>query len=108
MRLYKTYILPLIEYGSISFIGAPKLSFEKLQKLQNEAIRICLRLPRYIRIDLLHEYAGISTIHQRLEKSNRKLLCSMMNHNEDIRELMRNHDPMRDFKPRSPLDILDS
>ena len=33
MRLYKTYILPLIEYGSISFIGAPKLSFEKLQKL---------------------------------------------------------------------------
>ena len=108
MKLYKTYILPLVEYGSIAFIAAPKLSIDKLQKLQNEAIRICLGLPKYIRIDLLHEYAGLQTIRQKLEKSNTKLLCSMMNHNEDVRELMRNHDLSRDLNPKSPLDILDA
>ena len=108
MRLYKTYVLPLIEYGSISFIAAPKPTIDKLQKIQNEAIRICLRLPRYIRVDLLHEYAGICTIRQRLEKLNTKLLSSMMNNNEDIRELMRNHDSIHDIKPRSPHDVLDA
>ena len=91
-----------------AFIAAPKLSIDKLQKLQNEAIRICLGLPKYIRIDLLHEYAGLQTIRQKLEKSNTKLLCSMINHNEDVRELIRNHDLSRDLNPKSPLDILDA
>ena len=107
MRLYKTYILPLIEYGSISFIAAPKGTIEKLQKLQNEAIRICLRLPRYIRIDLLHEYAGLCTISDKLEKSNAKLLSSMLHHNSDVRDLLINHVSSQELNPKSPLDIID-
>ena len=107
MRLYKTYVRSLIEYGSIAFIAAPKSSLDKLQKIQNEAIRICLNLPRYIRIDLLHEYSGLNFVDKRLVHLNCNLLKSMNAHNEDIRDLLQCHKQNQELSPRSPLDILD-
>ena len=93
---------------SASFIAAPHTSLSKLQKVQNEAIRICLRLPRYIRIDLLHEYAGMSLIKERLEKINRDLLKTMVVQNDDIRDLLQHHKESQTILPKSPLDILDA
>ena len=77
MKLYKTYVRPIIEYGSISFMSAPKVQLSRLEQIQNEAIRICLRLPRYIRISLLHEYASIEPIYTRISKLNLSLLETM-------------------------------
>ena len=106
MRLFKTYVQPLMEYGSASFIAAPKTSLSKLQKTQNEAIRICLRLPRYIRVDLLHEYASLNPIKERLVNVNRRLLETMIIHNDDIRDLVQQRNSTQDSLPKSPLDIL--
>ena len=39
----------------------------RLQRIQNEAIRICLKLPKYIRTKLLHEYASLEPIDERIE-----------------------------------------
>lgn len=86
LRLYKVYILSLMEYGS-SFITTSKVNREKFQRIQNEAIRLCLNLPKYIRIDLLHEYAGIERIWVRLMKTNRHLLGTMTQSNEHIRKM---------------------
>lgn len=43
VQMFKTYILPVLEFG-LYLIDKPKL-IDKLQKLQNKALRICLREP---------------------------------------------------------------
>ena len=48
IRLYKIYIRSLFESGSAGFISASKRELDKLQKIQNEAIRTSLRLPAYL------------------------------------------------------------
>ena len=106
MRLYKVYILSLIEYGSSSFIATSKGNRDKLQRVQNEAIRLCLNLPRYIRIDLLHEYAGIDRIWDRLIKTNRRLLGSMTVSNEHIRKMAQDQPLNHGMLPVSALDLL--
>ena len=106
MRLYKVYILSLMEYGSSSFITTSKLNREKFQRIQNEAIRLCLNLPKYIRIDLLHEYAGIERIWVRLMKTNRHLLGTMTQSNEHIRKMTQDQPQNQNVLPISPLDLL--
>lgn len=43
VQMYKTYILPVLEFG-LYLVDKPN-QIDKLQKLQNKALRICLREP---------------------------------------------------------------
>ena len=106
MRLYKMYVLTLLEYGSAAFLATTKTNKEKLQKVQNEALRICLNLPRYIRIDLLHEYGGIDRVEKEIKKLNKHLLNSMSSSNKNIADLISDQHLNADLQPLSPLDIL--
>ena len=103
LRLYKIYIRSIIEYGSFSFICAPKIFISKLQKIQNEALRVCLRLPSYIRVSLLHEYASLETLDDRMLMLNSRLLKKMYRHNSDIRILVENHFDERSLRDISPI-----
>ena len=76
--LYKTYVRPLFEYGSISFL--PSKGIKRFQQLQNEFIRLSLRLPRYLRTDLIHDAAGIELVETRLNTLNGKLMRKMTRH----------------------------
>ena len=62
IRLFKTFVRPLFEYGCMATISASKDNVQKFQKVQNEFLRICLSLPKYIRTDLLHKSAGLDLI----------------------------------------------
>ena len=106
MRLYKTYVRPIVEYGSVAFMSAPKTQLSRLQQIQNEAIRICLRLPKYIRTSLLHEYASIEPISVQLLRLNGKLLNTMKLKNPHIETLVKDHVPQSDNRYLSPLDYL--
>ena len=100
------YVLTLLEYGSSAFLATSKSNLDKLQKVQNEALRICLNLPRYIRIDLLHEYGGIHRVNEGMQKLNKRLLESMTISNEDIASLVSDQQRHVDMLPKSPLDLL--
>ena len=106
MKLYKIYVRPIIEYGSIAFMSAPKTQLSRLEQIQNEAIRICLRLPRYIRTSLLHEYASIEPVYERLKKLNVSLLETMKSKNVHIDKLVECHSQPTDNRHLSPLDNL--
>ena len=106
LKLYKSYVRPVTEYGSIAFLTAPKFQLRRLQQVQNDAIRICLRLPKYIRADLIHEYASLEPIDNRLLHFNKNLLKTMTRHNCHIESLVSNHSHMSSERPTSPIDLL--
>ena len=45
MQLYKQFVRPVLEYGAIALLSAPKTTLEKIQLVQNKAIKIAYRLP---------------------------------------------------------------
>ena len=103
-ELYKTYVRPLFEYGSISLIHRPS-EIKRLQQIQNKFIRTSLKIPSYIRTDLIHDAAGLETVQTRLEDLNKKLL-SKIEEQEQIRDLIQYRNsivPMYNYK--SPLDM---
>ena len=106
MKLYKSYIRPIIEHGSIAFISASKNQMERLQMIENNAIKTCLRLPRYIRDSLLHEYASLELLSVRLIRFNKKLLNIMKSSNEHIQALITDHVPAN-LGILSPLDVIE-
>ena len=50
MRIYKTYVRPVLEYVAIVMLSAAQVHLEKLQKVQNKAFRIAFRKPIHTRI----------------------------------------------------------
>jgi hypothetical protein len=65
LHLHKQVIRPVLEYGSISFLSASSSQKLRLQRIQNQALRIALRLPRYTPVTWLHEISGFETLDAR-------------------------------------------
>ena len=66
IQIYKQYVRPIFEYGSLSTITTSDNIISKIQRLQNTFIRLALRLPKYICAKLLHDYAGLPYVKDRL------------------------------------------
>ena len=106
IRLYKTFIRPLIEYGCIATLAMKTDTIAKFQRIQNEFIRVCLSLPRYIRTDLLHEAACLETVKERVLVVGRKHFSKLLNL-KTIKDLCNQYHetmPLNNFQ--SPLDYL--
>lgn len=52
--IFKAHILSRVEYGSVFCIGANKVHLDKLQKLVNRNLCICLRKPRDFSVFQMH------------------------------------------------------
>ena len=67
LHLYKQYIRPVLETGSIVTAGTGKSNLQKLQRVQNHALRTALQADRQTRIEDLHARARIPMIADRLK-----------------------------------------
>ena len=74
--LYKTMILPILEYGDLILDGAPDTLVAEIQMIQNHCLRACLHIwdPRTITRDNLHIQCSAKRLHERRTAS---LLCRM-------------------------------
>ena len=117
IRLYKVYIRSIFEYGSVSFLHCPDSLLEMMQKIQNKAIRVSLRLPRYVSVKLLHDSSCLPTIKERLVQLGRRLVTRMEQSNPMIKNLIkerqsrllksiRQHGHITAQPHRSPLDVI--
>ena len=106
IRLYKIYVRPILEYGSASFISATTTQFDRLNRIQNSAIRTSLNLPKYIRSSLLNEYSGLEPIKDRIYKLNRSLMTRMKRHNEHVKTLCDNIPSDTSIRPMTPIELL--
>ena len=118
LRLYKIYVRSIFEYGCVSFLHCPDSLFNEMQKVQNKAIRVCLRLPRYVSLKLLHSNSCLPTIKERLLQLGGRTLVKMKAGNPLVSDLIKEkeadnlqiiltpsqHKVNRSY--RSPLDIL--
>ena len=66
IQIYKQCVRPIFEYGSLSTIIISDYIISKIQRLQNEFIRLALRLPKYICTKLLHDSTGLPYVKDRL------------------------------------------
>ena len=77
--VYKNMVLPILEYGDIFLTAATKENRDKMQTLQNKALRIALQVDKYCDTDLLHAEANLS----RLKGRRQHLLLHMFTLRED-------------------------
>ena len=106
IKLYKIYVRPITEYGSAAFVATTTTQLDRLKRIQNEAIRVCLKLPRYIRTDLLHEYASLEPITDRLLAMNHSLMSRMKTHNADVETLRDTISNVAHKKLKSPIALI--
>ena len=64
-RIYKTKILPYFDQGDILYLDANLKDTEKLQKLQNRALRICLNVNNKHHTANLHHNTNIPLLRER-------------------------------------------
>ena len=88
LRLYKVYVRSIFEYGSVCFLHCPDATLDTLQKIQNKAIRICLKLPRYVSVRLLHEGACLPMIKDRLHHLGSRMVAKMKESNPLLKEVI--------------------
>ena len=74
LHLYKQFIRPVLETGSVITARTSKSNLHKLQLVQNAALRTALRAPRRTRIEDLHAQAKIPMVADRLAELRRKAI----------------------------------
>ncbi len=65
LLVYKTLILPVIEYRSVIYHGMSKQNSDILQKLQNAACRAILKTDMYAHVDEMHDELCLASLYQR-------------------------------------------
>ena len=89
--VYKQTILPLVEYVSFMLYLNTAREVEKLQKLQNRCLRLCLNVdnPRDMSVDRLHSIARIDMLDSRREIQLVNIMFLLKNYNSFSREKRR-------------------
>ena len=67
VTIYKSMILPYLDYGDIFYINSNCNQVKKLQTLQNRALRTCFRPQVKIPIDMLHQSVQLPKLKIRRE-----------------------------------------
>ena len=67
LKIYKSMILPYLDYGDIFFMHANLKQIRKLQTLQNRALRICLNINIHNDIDNMHQSVQLPKLNMRRE-----------------------------------------
>ena len=82
MRLYKSYIRPVLEYGAPVILGASETYIKKLQIIQNKAIRIAYKLDPLSHTEDIHKIAKIDLIKDRFQILTYKFIDSLKEHSD--------------------------
>jgi hypothetical protein len=75
LHLYKQYIRPVLETGSVITACTCKSNLHRLQTVQNAALRTALRAPWRTRIEDLHRQAKIPMVADRLMELRGKAIA---------------------------------
>ena len=105
VKLYKSIILPVFEYCSITIVSAAECHMEKLQVMQNQALRSVLNLPAYVSIADLHDASGIKPVLNHLISFGSARLRALQRSSTLVTETIKRYNQVRHIETNSsPLD----
>ena len=64
--LYNSIIRSIFEYSSVCIVSAANVHLQKLQKIQNEALRIILKVPAYMPIATMNDASNQKNVREHL------------------------------------------
>ena len=79
ITIYKTMILPVLEYGDVAYDNTDTNLLKKLQVLQNRALRICLNRQEHIPTVILHRECKIAKLESRRIAHLRMFMFKQLN-----------------------------
>ena len=75
--IYKTPIVPYLDYGDVLFINASRERLNKLQRLQNKCLRICLRTHPRTSVNQIHHLTRVSLLEARRKAHLRNFMFNL-------------------------------
>ena len=93
LTIYKTMILPILEYGDVAYDNSDLQLLDKLQVLQNRALRICLNRQEHVPVVRMHQDCKIAKF-----KARRITHLRMFMYKQKYNELIVNY---RDVRTRA-------
>ena len=86
--VYKSWIRPLFLYSNACWLDQSHALINKIQNVQNRALRICLRKPRWYQTQNLHEEANMKPVREmQIELANRYIQRAIKNNILSVSEL---------------------
>ena len=85
ISIFKSMIAPIIDYRDVVYMGGTKEGLDRLQKLQNRALRICLDLRHYLPTILLHQQTQTANLITRRSCNIKKYMFKQMDNIELIK-----------------------
>ena len=65
LLVYKSMVLPYFDYADIAYEKAPGADLEKIQRLQNRALKVCLKVGRFEETETIHRRSKIPLLSNR-------------------------------------------
>ena len=94
-------------YSALCFITAADCHLQKLQLIQNQALRLTLSTPAYVSIRDLHDCSGIQPLQKHLTDFAQKRLSLMKRTSPIIASTIQEHEKVKHIKENpSALDII--
>ena len=106
-HLYKSIIRPIFEYSCICTVSAAETHIDKLQLIQNQALRTILKTPQFVSIKDLHDLSAIPCVKDHLISFAQRQLENMKSHSPLIEATINDYEKVRHIKENaSILDVL--
>ena len=71
---YKSYIRPLLEYGSILFCHSDESILKKIQAIEIDAIKVAYQLPPWTLNHFCYKFINFDNILQRIKKLGKQFI----------------------------------
>ena len=65
LRIYKTYVIPVLDYADILYNGANSDLLILIQRLQNRCLKFCLKMPVLTSTDYVHQETNLPMLIER-------------------------------------------
>ena len=106
-QLYNSTILSIFEYSSICIITAAESHLSKLQLIQNEALRIILKVPSYVPIERMNDCANEINVREHLHSTAKNRILALKEKSSLVQEtITKFHSIKKSQFNTSPLDII--
>jgi hypothetical protein len=107
INLYKATVRSVFEYSSIAWISAAEVHLQKLQLIQNAAIRAALKVPIYIPDIVIHDASGLPRTTEYLKDFSKSHLKRIQSNSPMVAKALEDFQYVQwNKKHPSPLDVL--